>query len=64
MRHSTLVRIIGGMILLVNLYIVGHYNIKGPMVLVMTFGFAIVWELLFVQRLRKKESASSAQLNQ
>lgn len=49
MKKSTKLRLVGGAILLFNLWLVGRYNIEGPMILVLTFGFAIVYELLVVR---------------
>lgn len=55
MKTSTLLRIVGGVVLLFNLWVIGNYNISGFPVLLMTFGFAIVYELVVV-RLASKNS--------
>lgn len=44
------IRIIGGIIILINLVIIGSYNIEGLMVLVLTFGVAILFELVLVKQ--------------
>jgi len=49
MKKSTKLRIFGALVILVNLIIIGSYNITGLPVLLMTFGFAIAYELLIVR---------------
>lgn len=49
MKKSTKLRLFGVLVLLINLVIIGSYNITGLPVLLMTFGFAIVYELLIVK---------------
>lgn len=55
MKTSTSLRLVGGAVLLFNLWAIGNYNISGFPVLLMTFGFAIVYELVVV-RLASKNS--------
>ena len=45
-----MIRIIGGIIILINLVIIGAYNIEGLMVLVLTFGVAILFEFVLVKQ--------------
>jgi len=49
MKKSTKLRLFGALVLLINLVIIGSYNITGLPVLLMTFGFAIAYELLIVR---------------
>lgn len=49
MKKSTKLRLFGGLVLLINLVIIGSYNITGLPVLLMTFGFAVAFELLVVR---------------
>ncbi|MCK5236215.1 MAG: hypothetical protein KAR06_04440 [Deltaproteobacteria bacterium] len=44
MKQSTKLRLIGGGIILLNLFIIGWYNIKGIPVLMLTIGVAFVFE--------------------
>lgn len=55
MKKSTKLRLVGGAILLFNLWLVGHYKIEGPVVLVLTLGFAIAYEALVVRPAKKAE---------
>ncbi len=59
MKKSTKLRLVGGAILLFNLWLVGRYNIQGPLVLVLTLGFAIAYELLVVRPAKKAEGPSA-----
>ena len=45
-----MIRIIGGIIILINLVIIGAYNIEGLMILVLTFGVAILFEFVLVKQ--------------
>ena len=49
MKKSTKLRLFGALVILVNLIIIGSYNITGLPVILMTFGFAVVYELLVVR---------------
>lgn len=49
MKKSTKLRLFGALVILVNLIIIGSYNITGLPVILMTFGFAVVYELLIVR---------------
>ena len=49
MKKKTKLRLFGGLVILVNLMLIGHYNLQGFEVLVLTFGFAIVYEFFVVK---------------
>lgn len=57
-KHSWL-RLIGGLILLVNLMLAGRYNLGGVALLLVTFGFAIFWEYVVVRPVARKSAASA-----
>jgi hypothetical protein len=59
MKRSTRLRLFGGAVLLVNLYLVGRYEIQGVLALLMTFGFAIAFELLIVKPAVKVEQGGA-----
>ncbi|MGP5217261.1 hypothetical protein ACTXKI_12355 [Psychrobacter celer] len=46
---KTHLRILGGIIILFNLVIIGENNIEGIMVLVLTLGVAVFFELVLVK---------------
>ena len=48
----------GGAVILFNLWLIGQYNLEGIAVLLMTFGFAIGYELLVVRPVAKSEKGS------
>jgi hypothetical protein len=48
-KPRTVARLVGGAIILFNLWLIGHYRIEGVMVLVLTFGVAVAFELLIVR---------------
>ena len=50
MKPRTKLRLLGGAVLLFNLWLIGHYSIEGIPVLLMTFGFAIAYEYIVVRR--------------
>ncbi len=50
MKTRTKLRLLGGVVLLFNLWLIGHYAIEGLPILLMTFGFAIVYEYAVVRR--------------
>lgn len=52
MKESTKLRLTGGGIILINLFIIGWYNIKGLSAITMTLGIAVVFEM-FVKMGRK-----------
>lgn len=58
MKKSTKLRLFGGAVLLFNLWLVGRYNLQGLPVLLLTFGFAIGYELLVVRPVVKSEKSS------
>ncbi|WP_312170935.1 hypothetical protein [Stutzerimonas kunmingensis] len=49
MKKTTKLRLIGGGVLLFNLWLIGHYNLEGIPVLLLTFGFAGGYEYLVVR---------------
>ena len=53
MKTGTKLRLFGGVILLFNLWLIGQYNIEGIPVLLMTIGFALVFEFAFVRPVSK-----------
>lgn len=46
---KTQLRILGGIIILINLVVIGSYDINGFMVLVLTVGVALLFELVLVK---------------
>lgn len=50
MKSRTKLRILGGLVILFNLWLIGRYSIEGVPVLLMTFGFAIAYEYIVVRR--------------
>ena len=55
MKTRTKLRLLGGAVLLLNLWLIGHYSIEGLPVLLMTFGFAIAYEYVVDVRHRTSE---------
>lgn len=49
MQKTTKLRLIGGVVLLFNLWLIGRYNLQGIPVLLLTFGFAFGYEFLVVR---------------
>ena len=49
MKKATKLRLIGGGVLLFNLWLIGNYNLEGIPVLLLTFGFAGGYEYLVVR---------------
>ncbi|MBN8514517.1 hypothetical protein [Accumulibacter sp.] len=49
MKKTTKLRLIGGVVLLFNLWLIGSYNLEGIAVLLLTFGFAVGYEYLVVR---------------
>jgi hypothetical protein len=49
-KTRTKLRLLGGAVLLFNLWLIGHYSIEGVPVLLMTLGFAIAYEYIVVRR--------------
>lgn len=58
MKKSKTLRLIGGVILMFNLWLIGNYNIQGIPVLFLTFGFAAGYEYLVVRPLLKQKANS------
>lgn len=59
-KKTTKLRLFGAAVLLFNLWLVGHYDIEGLTVLLLTVGFAIAYEFLVVRMLGKPESDGRA----
>ena len=57
MKRSTKLRLFGGAVILFNLWLIGHYNLQGVVVLLLTFGFAIGYELVVVRPAIKSEKS-------
>lgn len=55
MTKTNKLRLIGGAVLLFNLYLIGSYNIEGFPVLLLTFGFAAGYEYLIVRQVAKAD---------
>lgn len=49
MKLRTKLRLIGGGVLMFNLWIIGQYNVEGIPALLLTLGFAIGYECLIVR---------------
>jgi len=54
MKKSTKLRLIGGAVLVFNLWLIGSYNLQGIPVLLLTFGFAAGYEFLVVRPATKR----------
>ena len=59
MKKTTKLRLIGGAILLFNLWLIGEYRLEGVPVLLLTFGFAVGYELLVVRSAKPKNESTS-----
>lgn len=55
MKTTTKLRVFGAAVLIFNLWLIGHYNLSGVVVLVLTFGFAVAFELFVVRPFAKRE---------
>lgn len=58
MKKSTKLRLFGGAVLLFNLWLIGRNGLEGVPVLLLTFGFAIGYELLVVRPVAKAEKSA------
>jgi hypothetical protein len=58
MKKSTKLRLFGGAVILFNLWLIGQYNLEGVAVLLLTFGFAIGYELVVVRPVAQSEKAT------
>ena len=58
MKKASKLRLIGGLVLLFNLWLIGHYNLEGIPVLLLTFGFAAGYEYLVVRPVSKAADKS------
>ena len=47
---KTALRIIGGIIILFNLWLIGNYQLTGIMVLILTVGVALLFEFVLVKQ--------------
>ncbi len=59
MQKTTKLRLIGGVVLLFNLWLIGRYNLQGIPVLLLTFGFAFGYEFLVVRPAKPKSGSES-----
>ena len=59
MQKTTKLRLIGGAVLLFNLWLIGRYNLQGIPVLLLTFGFALGYEFLVVRPSKPKNNSES-----
>jgi hypothetical protein len=55
---STKFRLLGGVVLIFNLWLIGHYNLAGIPALLLTFGFAVGFEYLVVRPSSSKEKGA------
>lgn len=55
MKKATKLRLFGGAVLLLNLVLIGRYNLSGVPVLLLTFGFAIGFEFIIMRTVTKDE---------
>lgn len=60
MNKPLKLRLFGGAVILFNLWLGGHYNIEGVALLIMTFGFAVGYELVVVRAIGKPETVGNA----
>jgi hypothetical protein len=58
MRKTTKLRLVGGVVLLFNLWLIGQYNLSGIPVLLLTLGFTVGYEFLVVRPASKGEQES------
>jgi hypothetical protein len=58
MKKSTKLRLFGGVVILFNLWLIGQYKLEGIAVLLLTFGFAIGYELVVVRPVSKSEKGT------
>ncbi|WP_111894276.1 hypothetical protein [Acinetobacter sp. MB5] len=63
MTITTIIRVICGIILLVNLWLIGKYNIQGMLVLILTIGLVLFFEYFIIEyipleKLSEKELTS------
>jgi hypothetical protein len=58
MKKTTKLRLIGGLILLFNFWLIGSHNIEGVPVLLLTFGFAAGYEFLVVRPVSKQDKGN------
>lgn len=58
MKKSTKLRLFGGAVILFNLWLIGQYNLEGVAVLLLTFCFAIGYELVVVRPAAKSEKVT------
>lgn len=63
MEKATKLRLVGGAILLFNLWLIGQYNVSGIPVMLLTIGFAVAYEF-FVVRLFARPSTETNENDQ
>jgi hypothetical protein len=49
MKNTTKLRLIGGGVLVFNIWLIGYYNLDGIPMLLLTLGFAVGYEYLVVR---------------
>ncbi len=49
MKKATKLRLIGGGVLVFNIWLIGYYNLEGIPMLLLTFSFAVGYEYLVVR---------------
>jgi len=54
-------RIIGGMIILFNLWFIGNYQIEGIAILLMTLGVALIFEFVLIKKFATDRNEPSKQ---
>jgi hypothetical protein len=59
MKTATKLRWFGACVLIFNCWLIGAYNLSGVPVLLLTFGFAIAFELLVVKPVTKRTTERS-----
>lgn len=53
MTMATKLRLFGGLVILFNLWLIGHYKLEGIPVVLLTFGFAVGYEFIVVRPISK-----------
>lgn len=60
MKKTTMLRLVGGAVILVILALAGRYNITGIPLLLATFGFAFGFEFLVIKPISQQQERTSA----
>lgn len=58
---KTQFRILGGMIILFNLWFIGNYQIEGIVILLMTLGVALLFEFVLIKKFATDKNEPSKQ---